>query len=211
MGVMMKNHVFIFVSLVSMILSGCQSIVPFNDEYRREFDEYLKYVQFYISDKIVLRREIEAQEKTVAKKYHSIRIEKSKKILEITIPENTPGILRKIKGARLFIQFEQPSPDGKERTIPFTRLRRDRLIGKMATDRGYVYQFRGRKILYEGKEYFVSYRKKEFPVYEIKEGKQVLSYHIIANSFPLLIIDPIQEFQRLEKEYRTASGMRLGE
>ena len=206
----MKNHIIIFVSLVSLILPGCQSIVPFNDEYRREFDEYLKYVQFYISDKIVLRREIEAQEKTVAKKNHSIRIEKSKKILEITIPEKTPGILRKIKGDRLFIQFE-PSPDGKERTIPFTRIRRDRQIGQMATDRGYVYQFRGRKILYEGKEYLVSYRKKEFPVYEIKEGKQVLSYHIIANSFPLLIIDPVQEFQRLEKEYRTASGMKLGD
>lgn len=203
----MKISIIISAYFIITILVGCQSVVLFTDEHRREFDEQLKYVQFYISDKIVFRREMEAQEKTVEKKYHSIRIEKSKKILEITIPKNTPGILRKIVGDTLYVQFES-LPDGKDRTIPFRRIRRVEQIG---TERGYVYQFKGKKIIYEGKEYFVSYRKKEVPIYVIKEGKQIPSYYIIADSFPLLTINPVQEFQELEKIHRSASGMKVGQ
>ncbi|MFH0844970.1 MAG: hypothetical protein V1930_05795 [Pseudomonadota bacterium] len=206
----MKSHTILSAALIFMIILGCQPVDLFTDDYRREFDEHLKYVQFYISDEIILRRELEGEEKSVTKRFHSIRIEKTRKILEITIPANTPGIVNRIEKKTLYVQFE-PSPDGLDRTIPFRRIEKEEQIGSgPGTGLGHVYQFRGKKIIYGGREYFVYYEKREFPVYEIKEGRPIPSYYIIADSYPVLKINPVEEFQEVEKVRRSVSGLKLG-
>ncbi len=185
-----------------LLITGCAQRTDFNDAYRQELQGSLQNVQFYISEGIVLRRIEEQLHRAVASDTHGLRIERSKKLIEVSIPKGTPGILQEADARTLFVQFE-PSPPGEEMVIPFTRIRR--------TDMGQeiVYIFREGTLRYEDQEYQVLYPKREFPVYRKEGGRRIWSHNVVRESFPVLQIDPVDHFSTFEKQRRVAPGLRL--
>ena len=114
----------------------------------------LSQVQFYNSEEIILARQLSKEEVKVAE--GKVRIENGKRIEEIIIPANTPGICELKDEKTLKVSFDA----GEGRTIPFLVERR----GDMVVSGSYfkigakqwVSTTRGRKVGkldYEGKVY----------------------------------------------------------
>lgn len=185
-----------------LLSTGCAGRADFTDSYRERLEGPLNNVQFYISDGIVLRRIEESLHKTVAPDTHSLRIAKKKKLIEVEIPRGTPGILRLEEAETLAVQFE-PFPPGEEMVIPFTRTPRS------GPEQGLVYSFRNNTLRYQDKTYQVFFRKREFPVYTNVGGRRVWSHNVVRTSFPVLQINPVEQFAFVEKQRRTAPGLRL--
>ena len=74
---------------------GCGStLVPFTQEIRDEHnlaDKDLKNLQFYVSHKITLRRELESGGRQVTGS-HKLLVVSGKTIEEVVVEEKTPGI-----------------------------------------------------------------------------------------------------------------------
>ncbi len=187
---------------VSMLTSGCARRADFTEAYRERLHGALYNVQFYISEGIVLSRIEESLHKTVAPDIHSLRIEKQKKLIEVEIPRGTPGILRLEEAETLAVQFE-PFPPGEEMVIPFTRTPRS------GPEQEFVYSFRNKTLRYQDKTYQVFFRKREFPVYTNEGGRRVWSHNVVLKSFPVLQINPVEQFVFVETQRRTAPGLRL--
>lgn len=205
----LRNRTILSAALALIALLGCRPAYLFTDDRLKDLREHLKHVQFYISDEILLRREMDAEEKSVTPMYHSIRIEKTRRVSEITIPANTPGIVDRVEGDTIYLQFE-PSPDGVDRAIPFQRVKEEERIGAGPGEGlGHVYQFRGKKIVYGGREYTVHFLQREYPVYHIREGRPVLSHYLIGDIHPILKINPLEESKEVEKVRTRVPGLRV--
>ncbi|QTA85763.1 Uncharacterized protein dnm_017770 [Desulfonema magnum] len=207
---------FLFIVFVFMLVAGCRSFVPFTYEQGKEFKNYLPNIQFYISQQILLQRGVESEEKIITSDSRKIRVEKNRKIMEIKIPKHTPGICRKTDGDelnKLYIQFEPPS-ENKERLIPFNKISK---YDPVTDDPGaYMYQFKDREIIYEGKKYTVLFSQKktrvskgDTDIYANKTDETTQNHYFIKILYPLLIIDPVEHSSRFEKERRTVSGVKI--
>ena len=210
---MRHRNLVLFIFLLSMIFSGCRTFVPFTDLHREEFENFLYNLQFYTSQPIVLTRDIGAEEKLITDNTRTIRIEHNRKIMEITIPKHTPGILKSVREDTLHVQFE-PRLSGEDRTIPFARITKHKYLPKDPGD--YIYQFRPRdkKIRYEGKEHTVSFLRKKTPVskkdtdvYVDNPDKKIPSHYVVKTLYPVLTISPVEKISKFEKKQRTAPGM----
>jgi hypothetical protein len=206
----MKIRFVSFVLLLFIAVPGCivHSLVPFTNRHVDEFEAYLRNLQYYTSEIVVFKREIESEEKSVINRTHRIRIERNKKILEITIPKNTPGVLRKIEGNTIYVQFE-PDQEGYDITIPFTKA----VLQDFQADPGYgakyAYVFNAEKIQYAGKEYSVFYLKEEVPVSTDKGGKKKVDHYVTKMFYPHLMVYPVELVDLLDKDKRTVKGLRL--
>ncbi len=188
----------------------CRTFEPFTDELRETFENRLSDLQFFISDQIVLSREIETEEISIGNRTHRVRIKNNRKLIKIIIKKETRGVLKKAEGDTLHIQFES-LPDGKERTIPFTRKKESE---ETAGEPGYyVYEFKDPEVSYEGKTYTVSFSERDVPVHEKdisvyvdKEGKQAEEHYIKEPVYPVLLVDLVLHRIR-EKERRKAPGL----
>lgn len=99
---------------------GCASSrVPFTPELANQFpDESVRNLQFYLSSKIVLRRDLASSGKSVTPG-HSILIEHGRQIEEVVVKKGVPGVaIGRTKGAKLSVSFEPPV-EGQEYFLDF--------------------------------------------------------------------------------------------
>lgn len=103
----MKNVLFIAV-LLATLASCSPRLTPFTANLRNEYgwtDDDLKKIQFYLSDEIVLWREIKDGDAKISE--GAIKIRNGKKVEEIRFPKRTPGVyLFEPNSNRFAISFE---------------------------------------------------------------------------------------------------------
>jgi hypothetical protein len=94
----------------SLFVAGCGgSLVPFTHETRIENNltvEEVKNLQFYVSHRITLRRELESGGRQITGS-HKLLVVSGKTIEEVVIEEKTPGIAVAVGDAAISVSFEQ--------------------------------------------------------------------------------------------------------
>lgn len=97
---------------IGLFVTGCGAgLVPFTHELRQDnhlTDAELKNLQFYVSHKITLRRELESGGRQVTGS-HKLLLTSGKSIEEVIVEDRTPGIAVDVKGLVLSISFEPGS------------------------------------------------------------------------------------------------------
>lgn len=110
-------HLLPLILMALTMLSCGPTYRPFTADLQHSnqwTEDELKHIQFYLSDDIVLVRELSKGESVI--EGGKIRIREGKRIEEIVIPENTPGVLVFMpKEDRLAISFES----GKDKFLMF--------------------------------------------------------------------------------------------
>ncbi len=112
----MKNRVLYTCVIVLLLLSSCSNLMLFTKETRDNLNknhQEVSKVQFYNSDKIVLKRNLTKDETQVAKGI--IVFENGQYFEEIIIPKNTKGVVTKKGSEYLRIAFEE----GDKRDLRF--------------------------------------------------------------------------------------------
>lgn len=90
--------------------TGCASQVPFTHELRTQHDlstEDLQHLQFYVSDDIVLRREVRTKDRTIDD--GRLRLHAGKQVEEVVIHEGTPGVAVAVGSSAIVISFDDAS------------------------------------------------------------------------------------------------------
>jgi hypothetical protein len=91
-------------------MTGCGSgLIAFTHELRdqnRLTDDEIKNLQFYVSHKITLRRELESGNREVTGN-HKLLLTAGKSIEEVVVAEKTPGIALQVKAGQISISFER--------------------------------------------------------------------------------------------------------
>ncbi len=102
------KHALLLMVLMGTLISCSPRLTPFTANLRNEYgwtDEDLKKIQFYLSDEIVLWREIRDGDAKISD--GAIKIRNGKKVEEIRFPKRTPGVyLFEPKTNRFAISFE---------------------------------------------------------------------------------------------------------
>jgi hypothetical protein len=108
----MKARLLALVALSFALFStACARLVPFTHELRVEHNlkaEDLKNLQFYVSNDIKLRRELESGGRQVTGG-HRLLVISGKTIEEVVVPEGTPGVAVAVDDTTLSISFEPGS------------------------------------------------------------------------------------------------------
>ncbi len=201
----MKKIRFFFLLICVIPLWACtRTYAPFTFEHRLLFEGKLDKIQYYIDQEVRLRRNLKSEERIVEDRTHRIRIERNRKILEITIPQYTPGILDRVEGDTVYIRFEN-IPDGLDRTIPFSHAK---------DAKSDMYEFREDTIVYEGETFDVLLTKQDVPVSEqdvavyVGKNAETSEHHIRKHARPVLLIDLVEKNYR-EDESRTVRGVKV--
>jgi hypothetical protein len=95
-------------ALALALLSGCASFVPFSHELRDEHAltaPELKNIQFYISSKVTLRRELDSNEKIITGS-HKLVLVSGKRVEEVVFKSETPGVAVDVGAKSIAISFE---------------------------------------------------------------------------------------------------------
>ena len=104
--------VFVAASLLALCLAGCgPRLVPFTHELRVQHnlsDKDLRNLQFYVSHRITLRRELESGGSQVTPG-HKLLLVSGKTIEEVVIEEHTPGVAVDVRNRTLAVSFEPGS------------------------------------------------------------------------------------------------------
>jgi hypothetical protein len=94
---------------IGLFVTGCGAgLIPFTHELREQHrltDGEIRNLQFYVSHKITLRRELESGGRQVTGS-HKLLLTSGKSIEEVVVEEKTPGIALNVKGAVISISFE---------------------------------------------------------------------------------------------------------
>lgn len=93
------------------LLAGCAK-PAFTEAVRVRYgftDAELKRLQFYTSDKIVLRREVIEQKRAASENALAIRDEV--RIQEVVIPAGTPGVAIRVEGDAILVSFSREHPN----------------------------------------------------------------------------------------------------
>ncbi len=106
---MRANSIFFLLSLLLLGMSACSpQLTPFTQrlyEENRWSDEELKQIQFYLSDDIVLRKEVSGGSSEIVS--GEIKMVDGKKVEEIVIRKGTPGVfVFSPKTNRFAVSFE---------------------------------------------------------------------------------------------------------
>ena len=97
--------------LASTMATGCLARIPFTqnlkDQYKLKKDE-VKDLQFFISHLVMLERQMGASDRVVAEN-HKLVVRSGKKVEQIVILANTPGVVVNITDDEIHASFEQGS------------------------------------------------------------------------------------------------------
>src|SRR6185503_245665 len=96
---------------IGLFATGCAGLIPFTHELREQnrlTDDEIKNLQFYVSHKVTLRRELESGGRQVTGS-HTLLLTSGKSIEEVVVEPKTPGIALAVKGAMISISFEPGS------------------------------------------------------------------------------------------------------
>jgi len=98
------------VLVLGLFATGCGSgLIAFTHELREQnrlTDDEIKNLQFYVSHKITLRRELESGNREVTGN-HKLLLTAGKSIEEVVVEEKTPGIALTVKPGLISISFER--------------------------------------------------------------------------------------------------------
>src|SRR5262245_56225138 len=97
--------------VVCLLATGCHSLVPFTHEIRDQNSlktQDLKNLQFYLSNRVVLRREVSSGGREITGS-HKLLVISGKTIEEVVIEAGTPGIAVGAGEGTLAISFEPGS------------------------------------------------------------------------------------------------------
>lgn len=194
-------------------LGGCAGrYTPFTLAEREAFDAFLPRVQFYVSHRIVLSRVTTEESRALSERSHTLRVARDQYVEKIFIEPRTPGVLQRIEGATLHVQFEPP-PDAPQRTLPFTATE---IYGEGAPPETVVYAFTRDRLTYDGREYRVSFEEASTPVtrrddavYPGPLAQEGDVPYIRRERFPMLLIRPTEEERRIREEERRLPGLRV--
>jgi len=205
---MLKITLAVTILIISAVSFGCAAKpIPFSETHFVKYRDKLKNIQFYVSHDIVLKREIRS-ENAVISPGHTVRVEKGKRLEEVTIRWDTPGVVLytgreiidfykkeglnlakhsadKITKQSLAVSFELPV-DGKERALVFT------LLKSGSPQLFFLSKFNDGQRL----------NARPFVFYAGKRWRCYLSYD------PYLTID-LNQVEKVVRESRVASGRRL--
>ncbi len=99
---------FLFIAS-AILLSSCASLTPFTQDLHQELnlsENEIKRVQFYLSDDIVLYRQMDNSNSTIQE--GKIKFRKGQKIQEIVFKEGTPGVvIFQPKENRFAVSFDE--------------------------------------------------------------------------------------------------------
>ncbi len=104
----MERKILSLIIFVSIFLTSCNSTIYFTQEMRNNIDENnlkIEDVQFYVSQKLILKRNLSSDEIKIAR--GEIKFENGQFVEEIIIPKNTPGIAVDLDIDWVDIVFEQ--------------------------------------------------------------------------------------------------------
>lgn len=113
---MVKNIVLISLVSVSLLISSCSNLIYFTNDIRANIDDNeleIEDVQYYNSEKIILRRSLSKEETQIAEGI--IKLEDGNYFEEIIIPTKTKGIAVSTGSEYLKIAFER----GDNRNLRF--------------------------------------------------------------------------------------------
>ncbi len=176
-------NLFIVTVLAVAVLSSCSTRLSYftQDLYERErwSEEELKKIQFYVSQNIVLKRQLtEGSSEIVSGK---IKIEDGREIEEIVIPKGTPGALvLNPKSDRLGISFEE-GRDNRYLMFGHSPKNNDRYV-LLASE----WKRSGGEVTYDGKTYRVD----------------------SDDAFAALLVD-LRKFSKTSHKQRVAKGRKI--
>lgn len=198
----MKGKTLIFVFFAVFSVTGCGSYIPFTETRFNQAGNRLDKIQFYISQKIVLR--------SVAPENK----EEIRKIREIVIPRLTEGILHRTERGAMHIQFEPSDEDMVAGTIPF--LKTLKLGKELADPDNYVYQFSDREIEYGGRKYTVIFHtetrragENDTQIFVDVTQNREKDHYFLKTFYPLLLIDRKAKTEDFDKERRKVPGIKI--
>ena len=197
----LRTAVWLLLSVFGVMGCGPTHIV-FKPVHRQQFSEKLTSLQYFISESVILKGKFVDRLKDADTSAHGIRIESKRELTRITIRKGTPGILRRIEGNTLYIQFE-PLPDDKDRTIPFEKTC---VLDEKQREKDCVYECNSTTVNYEGQKFMVYYVIKDVPIYEVKDNITVVDRYIEGSEFPVLLVRT-KEIDDFIKEDRVARGV----
>jgi len=142
----MKNIYLLTLFTAILFLGSCNSTIYFTQEMRNNLEQNnleIKDVQFYVSQKLILKRNLTYEETKIAR--GEITFENGQYVEEIIIPKNTEGIAIDDGSDWLNVAFEQ----GENRDLQFvmngenyyqiTALEWEGNYGKIKYDTTYYY------------------------------------------------------------------------
>jgi hypothetical protein len=157
----------------------------FNDGMRKDMlDTDLQRLQFYVSSPILLTRELASEEKGVSSG-HRFRIAKGRRIEEVFIDSNTPGVVVGMREQSFLVSFE-PAVEGKDVALAFS-LSQERQGGN--------YYLVGDNWTPEGGR--VRYGEKDF--------------HASTESADAYLMIDYVMIEKVREEHRTLKGRRLSD
>jgi hypothetical protein len=98
-------------SLALALLTGCSSLVPFTHELRTTnnlTNDDLKNLQFYVSNRIILRRELDSGSRQVTGT-HKLLLLSGHTVEEVVVEARTPGIAVAVTDGSISVSFEPGS------------------------------------------------------------------------------------------------------
>jgi hypothetical protein len=105
---MIKNILPTMSIAILLIVSSCNPTIYFTQDMRNNLNENnlnVKDVQFYVSRKLVLKRNLAYDETKIAR--GEIKLENGKYVEEIIIPKNTLGVAENFNSKSIDVAFEQ--------------------------------------------------------------------------------------------------------
>ena len=176
-------NLFFFACTSLLVFSSCARLTYFTEdlyEQQRWTDDELRQIQFYISQDVVLKRELTGGKSEIIS--GKIKMENGRRIEQVIIPKGTPGtFLFSPKPNRFAIAFED---GGDKRYLMFGPSPKysDRFV-MLASD----WNRRSGKVTYDGKKWRVS----------------------SDDAYAALMVD-LKKVERYDKKSRTAKGRRVG-
>lgn len=171
-----------------LALASCAPRIPFTQEVRQQYrltEEELKSIQFWVSDDIILHREV-TDSKEVGTNRGTLMVKSGRTIEEVIIPAGTPCVVQRVMDdKRLVLSFG----DGPNEFLVFgdvsdngVRFRRGHYYAMLAAD------FRdGRDVVeYDGKE-----------------------FHVADPGHPVYLLFKMTSIREFEKRSKTVKGKTL--
>jgi len=100
------RNLILFVSFL-LVLSSCKTLVPFTEDLKKTNswkDTDLKQIQYYNSETITLRRQLNSNETGIVS--GKIKVVDGQEVEEIIIKKGTPGVVTALPDNKMAISFE---------------------------------------------------------------------------------------------------------
>ncbi len=101
------KKIILFVAIAS-VLASCKNLVPYTDSMKTEHGwttDQLKAIQFYVSDDIILHRELTNGSSEIV--HGKIKMVDGRRVDEILIRAHTPGVLTSMPNdEKMLVSFE---------------------------------------------------------------------------------------------------------